>query len=251
MKKYRDEDWLKKQYGEREQSLKEIAKKCEIGKTTIWNWIHEFEIEKKTKEDIAKENPLSWSKNIAYLSGLITSDGSLRKDRPEVTFTSKDYSLVTQVKEIAEDSLNISNCTPFQINNGAWRYQFTSRCFYYFLEKMELIPDKSHKLEILNIPKNMFLDWLRGEIDGDGCFDIDPRDNYLRMSIYSSSFTFLKWISQELKKRNLVNGKGNVNKSECYELRFYDQDSKSIARAIYDNADYYLQRKYDIAKKFI
>lgn len=262
MKKYKDKDWLQKEYWERGRTQQDIARKCEVYNSTISRWVHRFGLQKYLTEEEAQTNPLNWNKEIAYLSGLITSDGSLCRDRRGQTdtlrigFTSSDYSLILQVKEMAENNLNVNNRI-IKSNHDVYRYRFTSRRFYYFLEDIGLMPNKSHKLEALNISDNMFLDWLRGEIDGDGCFGIYR--SYLLLKIYSSSSSFLKWISEELKSRKLIKGEGNVNEydvkgyqcTKSYQLAFADQDSKCIANAIYKNANYYLQRKYDIVKEFI
>lgn len=250
MKKYKDKEWLNKQYGEKGRTQQDIANECEVSRTAITKWVNNFGIEKKTKKELAKESPLRWSQDIAYLAGLITSDGNLRKKEPRIGFYSGDYSLMLQAKEIAENNLNINSCTPYQKDNGVWQYEFTNRRFYYLLENMGLMPNKSKKLGKLKVPDNMFYDWLRGEVDGDGCVGI--YNGYLQLGIYSGSKEFLQWISQELKKYDLVKGKGNVNEHKgAYQLRFANQDSSSIAKAIYDDAHYYLRRKYEVVREFI
>lgn len=250
MKRYKDEEWLREQYREKNRLQSNIAKECGVHQTTISDWINKFGIKKKTKEIIAREDPLTWSKNVAYLSGLITSDGNLSKDQPIVKFFSKDYSLIKQAKQIVENKLDINQCTPSQQNDGVWQYRFVSRRFYYFLEDIGLMPNKSLKLGGLNVPDKYFLPWLRGEIDGDGSFYM--KGNYLQLSITSGSSAFLKWVSQELRGHEFVDGKGKVNKNNAsYRLMFGDKDSKSIANAIYKDANHYLRRKYNIVKEFI
>lgn len=254
--KYKNKDWLKEQYGIRGRSQRDIARECKVGYRTVGNWINKYGIEKKTKEELAREETLNWSEDIAYLVGLITADGCLQRNKPRICFYSKDYSLIKQVREIVENNLDINECEPCRRNRNktiSWQYQFTSRKFYYFLENIGLMPNKSLKLSVLDVPNNMFLDWLRGEIDGDGCFYIRTGRNLLQLAITSGSKRFLEWVSRELKNRDLVKGEGNVRsvKVNTYQLGFANQDSKSIAEAIYNNADYYLRRKYDIVEGFI
>lgn len=209
--------------------------------------------ERQRKEDEARDKPLSWNKRIAYLSGLITSDGSLANDIPRIRFWSKDKSLIDQVQEIAKIELDIDNCNPYQNQDGIWGYGFISRKFYYFLQSMGLMPNKTKKLGKLKIPDSLFLSWLRGEIDGDGCFSRRQRENSpLLLSITSSSHILLQWISNILENRKLVKGQGNVvSDHSSYRIEYFHHDTKTIAKAIYKDADYYLKRKYDVVKEFI
>ena len=215
------------------------------------------------KREKARNNPLGWNADLAYLSGLITSDGSLRQNRPIMNFSSKDKSLVKQVQEIAENYLDTYDCSVHPDSHDNWRYVFTSRKFYYFLENMGLMPNKSNKLGKLQIPDNMFYDWLRGEIDGDGCF-YKAEDKYLTLSISSGSKKFLQWIKGRLKKYGLLTGKGSIydrdgthsigdrqiNATTAYVLSLFHKDSINITNKIYEGANYFLDRKYKIVKEF-
>lgn len=208
-------------------------------------------LEVQNKEIDARDNPLKWSHEIAYLSGLITSDGCLDKKRPRVYFYSKDKNLAEQARKIVEVNLDVNHCVLNKNSNGVWRYAIVSRRLYYFLEDMGLMPNKSLKLGQLDTPDNMFYDWLRGEIDGDGSFYKD-KQGYLHLSIVSGSYNFLDWISNKLDQFNLINGVGNVTGDHnTYQLKYAQKDSKQVAEAIYKDANYFLDRKYQIAKDFI
>lgn len=253
MKRYKNKDWLREQYRQNKKTQVEIAEECQVSDATISYWVHKHGLQKWMTEKEARENPLEWSSDIAYLSGLITSDGSLRRDKPAIKFTSKDKNLVEQVVEIAENELGINHCHPRRTNNNAWRYYFTSRQFYYFLEDIGLMPNKSNKIGKLDIPDDMFFDWLRGETDGDGQFQVQHKSNeYLNITIFSGSYNFLNWINEYLHDRGTVEGQNDVYKgNECYRLSFYHKDSQAIAREIYNNANYFWKKKYSIAKDFI
>lgn len=56
MKKYRDKDWLYKQYIEEKKTQKEISKICQVHPETIRRWMNRFSIPKKSQSEILKGN---------------------------------------------------------------------------------------------------------------------------------------------------------------------------------------------------
>jgi len=46
--KYRDESWLRKKYVEEDFTQAEIAKKCDVSRSTIGKWVRKFDIKKFT-----------------------------------------------------------------------------------------------------------------------------------------------------------------------------------------------------------
>ena len=89
----------------------------------------------KKKEKQAKENPVEWSSNIAYLTGLIVSDGTLHREKPRIGFTSSDFELIKHVKAIVKSELTGKIYKPQKCSlDGSvwWKYQFTSREYYFF-----------------------------------------------------------------------------------------------------------------------
>lgn len=229
---------------------------CSLSCSTRYS---ERKIEEEKRQK-AKDNPVEWSREIAYLTGLIASDGSLRQERPDIQFASTDKGLVKQVAEIADNNFDTGEVTirsyapdvdsEYNIKR-IWKYAFTSRRFYFFLENIGITPNKSLTIGSLEVPDNMFFDWLRGEIDGDG--NVQNRQKRgPSIRIASGSPKFLSWINNTLHKYDGVNGNSNVNNhGEAYILGFYGSDAKFIAQKMYDNTQYYLERKYDIASEFL
>lgn len=256
MKKYRDEDWLRSQYKKEEKLQREIAKECGVQISTISNWMKKYGIETRERmtEEEARSNPLHWSSDIAYLTGLVTSDGTIKSNRPRIQWCNKDKTLMEQAKSIADENNIAGDCKIFEsirMGSSYWQYEFTSRRYRNFLENIGIHPNKSKTIGALDIPDNMFFDWLRGEIDGDGCWYRNKNGN-LSIQISSGSDIFLVWLAKQIKGYLELMGKGNVNKHNgAYNIRFFHQDSVEIASKVYSNAEYYLRRKYDIVKEFI
>lgn len=208
----------------------------------------------REKIEKAKENPLSWNVEIAYLTGLITADGSLRRDKPVIQFSNKDLDLIEQVREIAENQLDINRSPLYKKEKNGytwWKYTFTSRRFYYFLKEIGIMPNKSRIIRKIDIPVEVFWDWLRGEIDGDGCWYVSKKGN-LSLQITSGSRHFLDWVYQVVDDNTSIKGKESLyhTKKNTYRLDFYQNDSIKIAKKIYSEAQYFLKRKFNIVNQF-
>lgn len=198
---------------------------------------------------------LSWEKDLAYLAGLITSDGSLQKDKPKVQFTNSDKELIDIVMEIIEKYTNKGRNKPTHCQKDEsswWVYQITSRKLYYFFQEVGIKPNKSKTIKEVNIPDSFFPDFLRGEIDGDGSFIYKPEQDIMSAKIYSGSKTFLTFLKEKINKIITSNQQGGIRDgNNVYELSFSLYDTQKIYNAIYcDTCQYYLTRKYSKVKKF-
>ena len=117
------------------------------------------------------------------------------------------------------------------------------------MKKIGVTPNKSLTITELNVPDNYFADFLRGEIDGDGCLQ-----NYkakFRCSIASGSKIFLEWLFAKLKDLVKVNGGWIKRGKNVYELEFAINDSIKIAEFIYYADRPKLTRKYRVVEKYL
>lgn len=168
--------------------------------------------------------------------GLITTDGSLSKDKRHIDFTSKDLDQVHTLVRI----LNLKNkiCTKQGFKHkSCYRVQFGNVLFYKFLLNIGLMPNKSKRLANLDIPNRYFTDFLRGHLDGDGCTYsyFDPRwpNSFLFYTTFiSGSKNHLEWISKKIKELYNVDGRLGVQK-RSYNLRFAKVNSIILLNKIY------------------
>ena len=110
-----------------------------------------------------------WSPKLAYIVGLIATDGSLSKDKRHVDFTSMDVQLLKTFK----DCLVLKNriCVKSNYQNPNKKYfhlQFGHVKFYKWLLSLGLMPNKTGRLGKIKIPNRYFKDFLRGHMDRDG-----------------------------------------------------------------------------------
>ena len=187
----------------------------------------------------------------------MTTDGNLSKDGRHLNFTSKDEDLIILFKSC----LNLQNKIGRKARGNLkikkyFQVQFGDKNFYEFLLSLGLTPAKSKTISCLNIPNDFFADFLRGCIDGDGSIGIfkHPESQYhqLRTRLCSASMPFLQWIKEKILgnagiKTGWIEEKNNVS-----VLVYAKGDSIELLNYIYyPNVEYYLKRKYNIAKLFL
>lgn len=200
---------------------------------------------------------IKWSPNFSYAIGLITTDGNLSSDGRHLDFTSKDLELVEKFKKC----LGIKNkiCGKTRGGSNIKKYlhvQFGDKNFYEFLLKLGLTPAKSKTLGSLKIPSEYFLDFLRGCIDGDGSIGVfkhpESRHPQLRIRLTSASMQFLKWIKMEISKNIKIKTGWIEWKNNVGVLVYAKEDSiKLLNYVYYPKVEFYLKRKYNIAKPFL
>lgn len=199
---------------------------------------------------------IEWSSKMAYVVGLLATDGCLSIDGRHIDFTSKDLEIV----EIFKDYLNLNNKIGKKSRGSEkekkyFRIQFGDKNFYEFLLSIGISPRKSKTIGFLKIPNSYFSDFLRGCIDGDGSIGIfwhpESRHPQLRVRIFSASKNFLFWIKNKIKLFNILGGhfqQGN----RVYILVYSKADSiKLLNKIYYKNFPCSLSRKFLIARSYL
>ena len=183
---------------------------------------------------------ITWTPDLAYAIGVITTDGNLSPDMRHINITSKDHEMVETMRKI----LRLTNSIGKKARGGSLEkkyfvLQFGDKRFYEFLLSIGLTPRKSKTLGKIEIPDVFFPDFLRGCIDGDGSigFFIHPesKQRQIRVRLYSASPIFLAWMHASAKRLLKVSG-GRVyvpKKKSVQSLYFSKADSRIILRKMY------------------
>ena len=112
---------------------------------------------------------VAWSPDIAYVVGLITTDGCLSPDRRHIDFTSNDRSQIENVKKcLGLKNRIVKKYSGFTKKFSSLHIQFGDVTLYRWLISIGLMPNKSKRIKSLKIPDKLFFDFLRGHMDGDG-----------------------------------------------------------------------------------
>jgi len=217
------------------------------------------------------DKDFEWTPGLAYVVGLLTTDGNLSKDGRHITMRSSDIQLLKTFKRC----LGLP-CKIVRSRNERWakkpcyRIQFSNVQFYRWLLKIGLFPAKTYTIGTLNIPDKYFQDFLRGHLDGDGqvwtykdrwnTFK-NPKYVYTRLwtRFLSASKTHIQWLRESIAR--LIDIKGHVwerkiskpnQTTSIWEVKFAKKDSIKLLSWLYYSPDVpCLIRKRKIAEKFI
>jgi len=181
---------------------------------------------------------MKWTNNLAYLVGLITTDGNLSKDGRHMSIVSKDLEQVENVIKILmlKNKIGVKNSS-FK-NNGKYYYvQFGNVELYKFLNSVGLFPNKSKNLGILTIPEVYIRDFLRGHLDGDGYtysyWDKRWKNSFMFYTVFASgSKKHIIWLRETILTLYKLDGKIKRNRS-VYVLVFSKRASINLMKIIY------------------
>jgi hypothetical protein len=196
-------------------------------------------------------------KHLWYLVGLITADGCLSSDGRHIDITSKDKDFLEELK-VRLGLVNAIGIKNKDCSNKAYHIQISNKNLYEFLLSIGLMPNKSLRLGTLDINKEAFSDFLRGLIDGDGCWRTWKYSTHSyeqwSLRIFSGSEVFLKWL--KLKIEEYVGCRGKIygcmrrkQKNPIYTLKYGKMSAKEIAQACYSQDTIALSRKAALARK--
>ena len=165
---------------------KQIAEFCGLSTRAIRNIFYKHGIETREqysgqprKHQLNESFFKEWSNEMAWVLGLIVTDGCLNKDHYTISIAQKDTEILRKVAKlmVADFVLN-KNQTPSLLLN--------SKIMYKDLEEKGITPNKSLTTKIPDIPEKYVPHFMRGVIDGDGWV----QDRGYVMNITTASIDF-------------------------------------------------------------
>lgn len=197
------------------------------------------------------KNKIRWSSKLAYIVGIITTDGNLSKDGRHITIVSKDIEQLLTFEKILKTKNKIStHISSYNPKGHYYHIQFSNVTLYNFLQKIGITPNKSLIVGKLQIPDKYFSDFLRGNLDGDGNISVVAHNEsqypQLRLRFSSASTIHLQWLKTSISSLYNTTG-GFISKpnNNTRMLIYAKSDAlKILAFIYYDGVKYFLQRKY-------
>lgn len=194
---------------------------------------------------------MRWSCNLAYVIGLIVTDGSLSKDGRHIELTSKDKGQIETFSRI----LNLKNKigykrSDYNPSGVYYRIQFGNVRLYRFLIKIGLTPNKTKTIGQIEIPDKYFADFLRGHLDGDGYttsyYDSVFKNSFrLYTGFVSASLKHLEWIKDKVRIIHHVEGRIKFAGKSTYQLVYAKKASIQLFGVMYYKKNLpYLKRKH-------
>lgn len=199
----------------------------------------------------------TWSPQLGYAVGLLTTDGCLYNDGRHINLTSKELEQIQTFKACLHLRNKVGRKSRGQEQEKRYyQVQFGSVQFYQFLIAIGLTPAKSRTLASLKIPDKYFPDFLRGCIDGDGnisnYFHPESRQAQLRLRLTTASKLFAIWMQRRISELAPVQGGWISKGTRSWILAYGKYDTVVLLKFMYyPNVKYFLSRKYELAKPFL
>lgn len=262
-----DSQFLKRLYVDEQLTAEEIAGQLGCAPTTVLRRLRKFGIAARPQgPQIANSNalpsPYVWSPDLAYVVGLMATDGNLSRTRWGLSLASKDSELLETVRRC----LRLTNAITPYTDSLCYHIQWRDRRLYTWLVEIGLMPAKSLTLGPLKIPEEYFADFFRGCIDGDGTvlvyedqYHVAKKKSYvydrLYVYLYSASLPFLNWVRARICTTLGVSGAINERRKgdrACWSLRYAKAESIRLLGWIYYAADVpCLLRKREKAERYL
>jgi hypothetical protein len=179
----------------------------------------------------------AWNPEIAYLAGLIASDGCLINDGRHLNITSKDIEIIDHFRQILGVKSKVS-IKSGQYGTTAFHLTFSNVAFYDFLLAAGLTPAKSKTIGKLILPDKYYAEFLRGYFDGDGTvygyWDKRWRSSFMYYCEFvSASHDFLLWL-QSMNSLLLGASAGKIKPgTRAFRLVYAKKDSQTLFYCMY------------------
>jgi hypothetical protein len=206
-----DVEALRRMYVDERMTTADIAVRLGCGTSTVGRQLRRLGIQPRVRGprlDLDRSGCIQgtprWSAPIAWVVGLIATDGNLASAGHRITLTSTDVDLL----RCARSCLALSNQIGWSsggLGAGVCRLQWRHRAFYEWLIAIGLTSRKSLTIGALKVPDEYFPDFFRGCVDGDGTVLVYTDRHHaarntsyvydrLFVSLVCGSRPFLEWI---------------------------------------------------------
>jgi LAGLIDADG DNA endonuclease family protein len=210
--------------------------------------------------------PLEWSSTMAYVVGLLATDGCLSKDRRHIILTSRDRQLVETYLECLGRPIRWTVVRKRR-RKPAYYAQFADVAFYDWLLSIGLTPKKSLTLGAIDVPDCYLVSLARGLLDGDGSISFFrhrptrlkyPDYIYERLWVFflSASRFHIDWLRDRLKTTRGLDGyvERIVRKKrhDLFRVKYGKRESIILLRLLYaDPGAPCLERKRMIWNEYL
>ena len=176
-----DKDKLIDLYINENKSLGDVARLYKVSRTAIYNKLKKYGIKQRSKSEARleaqKQGKLpqqffdindnffsSWSAEMAYVLGLIITDGCISNTR-QISLSMNDRDLLEKVKKVMGSAHKI---TPSKHQKGLYYFHFAREKLVEDLHKFGIFPRKSLTVKFPDVPQDFLTHFIRGVFDGDG-----------------------------------------------------------------------------------
>jgi AraC-like DNA-binding protein len=247
---------ISEKFGISRKSLTRLFKKNGVSSRKGFHYARKYNLNEHYLDVINTEEK-------AYMLGFIYADGNnlFKLNRISIHLSKKDEEILRKFSRILYNGDEIIKYTKIKNNKGkefvyAW-LNIYSKHMSKHIASLGVIERKSHKLVFPDwLDKSLYRHFIRGLIDGDGWIYI-PHSNRDSPNV---GLICTRQVNDTLK--NIFEKELNL---KSYIVKAYKQDINIMCEIriknyhqckifldwIYNNATIYLERKYDLYKKFL
>ncbi len=255
-------------YWGQKKSLEDIAILYGVSRVAIYKRLRKLRIEPRSKPlarlEAQKQGKVpqqyfqinerffsSWSTEMAYVLGLIITDGCVT-DLGTISLSMNDREVLEKVKIAMKSDHPI---TSSKHQPGLYHFRFARERLVNDLVKLGIGPRKSLTVKFPPIPETYTADFIRGVFDGDGSvfFGEDALKYPINTKFCSGSRDFITGLEMCLQKLGLPKRNIYAQKTKngfCYTIKYGHKDSEKLFNILYNNQPNipFMERKYN---KFI
>lgn len=243
-----------KDYNSKTMFIKDICTKYQISTYTFNKILKKNGIEKYDPHFLYPQNQKKYplnedffmiqSHDMAYVLGILASDGTVRKDSNEIKLTlaviDEDY--LVQLHNLIggrpikkyEDRKGHKNVT----------WSFSSKKIKDELSKYNIVPNKTYTMKFpMELKEEYWIDFIRGYFDGDGSISTAGAHS-IRWQLCSKTKEILETIIDYFEKKYSI-PKVSIYKRQdgLYYFQYSSTATKSIYKILYSENCLYLPRK--------
>jgi hypothetical protein len=137
-----------------------------------------------------------WTPELAYIVGLLATDGNLSGDGRHIIMRSSDRSLLRTFRSCLDLKNKIGRTYDGLTKRPSYRIQFGNVQFYNWLITIGVTPAKTYTIGVIKVPDTFFRDFLRGHLDGDGSvYTYQDRYNNYKGRTYTNRRIYTNFCS--------------------------------------------------------
>lgn len=263
---------LRRLYLEEKRSLEDIARLYGVSRVAVWKYCQDQGLTRRTRSearleaqkkgkvpqnyfDINEKFFSKWSPEMAYVLGLIITDGCISQTGT-ISLCINDRDLLEKVKIVMGSYHPIKY---YGHQEGLYSFNFAREKLVADLNRLGISSKKSLNVTFPHIPDAFLSDFIRGVFDGDGSVFFEKRSpkSPLKSSFVSGSNSFIEILENKLQELGMPPRKIYEQKTKnavSYMIRYAHKDSVNLYNILYKNVPndgLYLFRKRDKFKQGI
>jgi len=247
---------------------KNISKKYNLNRGTIQQILKRNNIKLKEigetsrKHNLLNENyfKIIDTNEKAYILGLLYSDGYINKNGFGITLHEKDKEILEKISYIIYGKIVLGYRNGKEIihfnkkkyfSKPQYRLEIVSNIMKEDLIKNGCVKNKTFKIrlpKLINI--DLYKSFIRGYFDGDGCLCVPKKRCNITFTI-TSNINFCNDIKNYIIENVNVNMKSGIRYKEVgYNRLTGSRQVVKLMNWLYEDADIYLKRKFDIFNNY-